>query len=333
MFGLLKEFIKLIFRGFWLLVVYVFPVVLVGTFYIGCSPFILSAHLIKQVNKISNEQRGEKAPLWWRIPTALIICYVMIVLLICLGSAMGVGILLSVVTLLGYGGMSVLLIKFLAKKEAAEKKQVLVQKPYKTSSPAMENVIDTRFHEVLSDSLQLMETTVYPKTFFSRYDLAISTAEQFLDTTRNDQKKTQLFEVLDDLKCNREEKIIAFVDRCHEAGKLDAVRNELLSGEYDIPPVAIAYIKELLMKMDAETLETAVNGEYIYCSLSFEEGGKTYFYKTEDETLKCGDEVIVPVGNNGRKGIARIEKIERFKIGETPYPPNRTKTIFGKCEY
>ncbi len=99
----------------------------------------------------------------------------------------------------------------------------------------------------------------------------------------------------------------------------------MLSGQYDISPEIVTYINELVAKIEAEYDDFPASGEYIYCSLFFSSEVKTYYYKTTDETLKYGDEVIVSVGDNGRKGIAKIEKIEKFKVGDTPYPPNRTK--------
>ncbi|MBR5468347.1 MAG: hypothetical protein IKU80_03840 [Firmicutes bacterium] len=82
------------------------------------------------------------------------------------------------------------------------------------------------------------------------------------------------------------------------------------------------------------TNEVIGEGEYIYCSVSFGHGGsKTYYYRTEDETLKCGDEVIVFVGNEGLKNVGRIVKIERFSAENVPYPVNKTKIILGKCPY
>ena len=197
----------------------------------------------------------------------------------------------------------------------------------------LDETLASRFNEILSDSLKLIGTTTYPKTFFGRYNDALTNAEKIITTTHSDEHKAYAREIIEDLKKNRDKKIIEFVDRCNRKGNLYSIKDELLSGQYDISPKVVAYINELVAKIEAEDDDAPASGEYIYCSLSFGTEGKTYYYKTTDETLKCGDEVIVPVGNDGRKGIAKIEKIEKFKIGETPYPPSRTKNILGKCEY
>lgn len=190
-----------------------------------------------------------------------------------------------------------------------------------------------RFNEILKDSLHLIETTVYPKTFFDRYEDALSNAKKTAETTHIDGHKAYAQEVISKLTTHRSEKIKAFIDRCNSQEKLYTIKNDLLSGNYDIPPDLMAYIEGLVREIETQDEDAPENGEYIYCSISFSSDGKTYYYKTNDESLKCGDEVIVPVGKEGRKGIARIEKIERFAAGKTPYPPSLTKDILGKCPY
>ena len=60
-------------------------------------------------------------------------------------------------------------------------------------------------------------------------------------------------------------------------------------------------------------------------SVAFEDGGKTFYYRTEDTTLKCGDEVIVPIGTGTRKTVGRIMRIELCFSGDVPSPTNQTK--------
>lgn len=42
-------------------------------------------------------------------------------------------------------------------------------------------------------------------------------------------------------------------------------------------------------------------GPYIYCAVEFTPGGKRYHYRTDDDSICAGDEVIVPVGRQGRR--------------------------------
>ena len=73
-------------------------------------------------------------------------------------------------------------------------------------------------------------------------------------------------------------------------------------------------------------------GEYIYCSVVFQEGGKRYHYRTEDETLRIGDRVLVPVGPDNEPKPVTIVNIEYFQPADAPFPPSRTKVILGRVK-
>lgn len=72
------------------------------------------------------------------------------------------------------------------------------------------------------------------------------------------------------------------------------------------------------------------SGEYIYCSVEFGGGLKSYYYRTEDDTLHVGDKVVVHVGNEGNENIATITDIEYFTEDKVPFPLDRTKIIIRK---
>ena len=72
-------------------------------------------------------------------------------------------------------------------------------------------------------------------------------------------------------------------------------------------------------------------GQMIYCSVSFENGYKTYYYRTEDTSLQVGDCVVVPTGPEDRETVAKIEKIECFSPESVPYPIEKTKCILRRC--
>lgn len=72
-------------------------------------------------------------------------------------------------------------------------------------------------------------------------------------------------------------------------------------------------------------------GDYIFCSVEFDEGGKSYYYLTEDDTLSIGDFVFVPVGKDGRAAIVEIVNIEYFPEEKVPFPLDKVKRIIRKC--
>lgn len=71
--------------------------------------------------------------------------------------------------------------------------------------------------------------------------------------------------------------------------------------------------------------------EYLYCSVSFHPGGKTYYYMTEDENIKVGDYVVVSVGTDGKEAIVRVMAIEAYYEDEVPFPVDATRHIIRKC--
>lgn len=71
-------------------------------------------------------------------------------------------------------------------------------------------------------------------------------------------------------------------------------------------------------------------GEYIYCSVSFQPFGKTYYYRTDDDTLRPGDWVVVPAGPENRERRVRVEMVEYFRGDELPMPLARVKHILRR---
>lgn len=71
--------------------------------------------------------------------------------------------------------------------------------------------------------------------------------------------------------------------------------------------------------------------DYIFCSVSFAEGDKTYYYLTDDDSIEIGDYVRVPVGADNRLARVRVEKIEYFNEDQVPMPISKIKRIPRKC--
>lgn len=71
--------------------------------------------------------------------------------------------------------------------------------------------------------------------------------------------------------------------------------------------------------------------KYIYLSVEFSEGGKTYYYRTDDESIKCGDYVLVPVGNLDKK-IVKVVHIEKYSESDVPMPVDKVKEVIEKAE-
>ncbi|WP_053070492.1 hypothetical protein [Alkalihalobacillus pseudalcaliphilus] len=71
--------------------------------------------------------------------------------------------------------------------------------------------------------------------------------------------------------------------------------------------------------------------DYIFCSVTFDEGQKSYYYLTEDDSIKVDDFVIVPVGKDNHRAIVKVVNIEYFGEDHVPMPVKKTKYIIRKC--
>lgn len=71
--------------------------------------------------------------------------------------------------------------------------------------------------------------------------------------------------------------------------------------------------------------------DYIYCSVEFEDGCKSYYYITDDDSIQVGDYVVVPAGKDNHHSVAEVVKIEYFAEDDTPFPVEKTKHIIRKC--
>lgn len=71
--------------------------------------------------------------------------------------------------------------------------------------------------------------------------------------------------------------------------------------------------------------------KYIYLSVVFSENGKSYYYRTEDSTIKCGDYVVVPIKNSGEKAV-KVVAVEEFSEEELPMPIEMVREIIKKTD-
>jgi len=69
----------------------------------------------------------------------------------------------------------------------------------------------------------------------------------------------------------------------------------------------------------------------IFCSVKFDEYGKSYYYLAENDTFSVSDSVLVPVGLDNRNSIAVVAGIDYFPADKTPFPLDKVKKIIRKC--
>lgn len=71
--------------------------------------------------------------------------------------------------------------------------------------------------------------------------------------------------------------------------------------------------------------------EYIFCSVTFDEGYKSYYYLTDDDSIEVGDFVLVPAGKDNHEAVVEVVNIEYFNEENAPLPVEKTKRIICKC--
>ena len=87
-----------------------------------------------------------------------------------------------------------------------------------------------------------------------------------------------------------------------------------------------------------EVLDPSVYGkakrrksEYIFCSVTFDDGYKSYYYLTDDDSIEVGDFVLVPAGKDNHEAVVEVVNIEYFSEENVPLPIEKTKIIIRKC--
>ena len=60
--------------------------------------------------------------------------------------------------------------------------------------------------------------------------------------------------------------------------------------------------------------------EYIFCSVTFDEGYKSYYNLTDDDSIEIGDFVLVPAGKNNHEAVVEVVNIEYFSEENMPLP-------------
>lgn len=68
----------------------------------------------------------------------------------------------------------------------------------------------------------------------------------------------------------------------------------------------------------------------IYCRISFGDDDLLYFYRTDDESLRVGDRVIVPAGPDNIELAAIVREIRLYDLDKVPYPLDKTKQIISR---
>ena len=179
--------------------------------------------------------------------------------------------------------------------------------------------------QVFKESTDLMSQTLSLTTFIYRYNVAIREAKTIIRLSKGYPTEKETMDALDVLYDDKVDLFNGFFYRCYTAGRLPFIKGDIIEHQSEIPEESYAFYECLLEEMVDEQDED--EKEYIFCSVVFQSGGKAYYYLSDDKDIRCGDNVIVPVGRNNREEDARVVKVERFKGCKAPLPPGSLKYI------
>lgn len=103
---------------------------------------------------------------------------------------------------------------------------------------------------VLSESITLFSKTVYPGTFFMRYNLAIREAKTIIRLSKGYPSEKEMHRILDDLYDGKTDIFNSFFYRCYKAGKLLYAKDEIIQHYAEIPPESYRYFLSLLYSLN-----------------------------------------------------------------------------------
>ena len=71
---------------------------------------------------------------------------------------------------------------------------------------------------------------------------------------------------------------------------------------------------------------------YIYCGIALANSARPYSFRTEDATIRIGDTVIVPIGEENKETKGTVVSVGQYARMGVPYPVEKTKFILRKIE-
>ena len=145
--------------------------------------------------------------------------------------------------------------------------------------------ITSRFEEIINDSLSLLDTTINPETYFSRYRIALDNAKRLLENTNVQHYKEYALDIINDLTENKTANYKEFIDRCYDEEVLYSYKQQFLSGAYELPVEVDKYVKSLLKKLETE--EKANTPKERFAVIDLETTGLNYNFNRQP-----GDEII-----------------------------------------
>ena len=176
---------------------------------------------------------------------------------------------------------------------------------------------------IITDSLKLMETTLNPTTYFSRYKLASNEALSIFEYPLVIYEGMTANKLYDMLYIDRDSLHQKFIDRLFAAGKEDRLVYQM----YEVASY---------MSFDTRAyfLEKLNGKKYHFCKVRFNSAGKLYTYVTQDASVEVGDTITVPTGNGVEHdySIVQVAEVYDDSLNNLAFPIEELRCVEKKLK-
>ena len=174
------------------------------------------------------------------------------------------------------------------------------------------NLPYVKYSQTVEDFIREVELFVYdqPQLNLENYQLILSQAQVDVETV------TEL--------SNLSSQVLL-------AALVRIIKREEFSEGYILRFLQNRLIVDILVEL-AQKLSSTTEKKYMFCQVEFIPDAPLYTYLCDDETVKEGDEVVVPVGPAEEIHIVKVKKIIYATTANAPYPFERCKKVIEKLE-
>lgn len=109
---------------------------------------------------------------------------------------------------------------------------------------------------------------------------------------------------------------------------LEALRDEAKEARHQEPE------ERLQQSVKAVTVQEQTDDKsiYTYCGVLLSFSPRPYFFRTDNDSIKIGDMVIVPVGEHEKEMKGEVVSVGQYSRLGVPYPIEKTKSIIRKAD-
>ena len=194
------------------------------------------------------------------------------------------------------------------------------------STSSVGDIVFERKADILRESLEIMDKTLNPDTYFSRYKLASNKAcvmRHNPGVIYKGMDAGEIYEMLND-EFSKDDLHMEFIDRLFDAGRENILAYQIHDVGYSMSQAVRDYIVDMF---DGK--------KFRFCKVSFNEpDNKTYTYITKNRKLQVGDTVTVPTGNKSVPNSKLAQVVETFdaSLDELGFPIERLRCIESKLK-